>query len=218
VRGLALAWVVLVIVTGARDASAQLRPRSDLPIIDDGRKLCDRGKTWSQIASCFAKRGSVRVLYETSARKVVAYQMPHWGNDLQIHLYVTTHKGWQRARFFVFVHPDQELFAVAQVTASGETFRIDIGHVTRTFVRLDPVTSVRAVLRRIQTHVCSTEPSSCQSLVTACETYVRGKLAFAFRGELAWRHGLWRLRGDPSRVGGACTVSRSQIVDESEDP
>jgi hypothetical protein len=213
VRWLLLACVVVAVAGAARAfAEPPLRP----PEIDDGRKLCDRGKTWAQIIACFSKRGSANVIHESDGQKIVAYKMPHWGeHEMELHLYVPTPKGWRRFGFLSGVRPDEELLSIARFTSpAGDGIRIDVGQVTSTSISLDRMSSVRGILRRTQSHLCTTASWACRILTTSCEAYVHGKLAFAFRAEIAWHRSFGaRLKGDVSRAGGPCAVSKTMMID-----
>ncbi len=215
--------VVAFAAVGAfSDAAAQgRRPPAEPAPYDDGRKLCDRGATWTHVMTCLGKRGSVRLLYDTDAHKVVGYTMPSAAKLMELHLYVPHKKqGWRRARHLVTVRDNEELLAITPfMTPAGDALRADIGHLFRTSISVGRSVSVRGVLRRTQAHVCILDATSCRFIVTACESYVRGRLYWSFHGEPTWHRTLGlKLRVDTSRTGGPCALAPSMILDENSAP
>lgn len=178
---------------------------------------CERAATWKRVESCLGKSGAVSTVYQTDGVKIVrvAHRPPAVG--AQLILYTQRGKTWQRGGLSMFTNGSTELIGVTpHTTPHGAGVRVDIGSTITTTISTG-TSSSRGILRRVFTSVCWPGAWTCRSVMTSCEAYVRGRVFWAFRGELLWHATLGlRLRGSAALAGGPCTPMTAMLLDESQ--
>lgn len=207
-RWLASVGVVVVLAAVSSTASAR-RVRFSDP--------CEGAATWKRVESCLGKRGTLSMVYQSDGVKVVrlAHRPPAIG--AQLILYTQRDENWQRGGLSTFTNSSTELIGVTpHTTPYGAGIRVDIGTTISTTISTG-ASSSRGILRRVFTSVCWPGAWTCRSVMTSCEAYVRGRVFWAFRGELVWHATLGlRLRGSSLLAGGGCTPVKSMLLEETQ--
>lgn len=178
---------------------------------------CEAAATWKRVEACLGKRGTLSTVYQTDGVKLVRLANRPPAVGAQLILYKQRDKTWQRGDLSMFTNGSTELIGVApHTTPHGEGLRVDIGSTITTTISMGAASS-RGILRRVFTSVCWPGAWTCRSVMTSCEAYVRGRVFWAFRGELVWHATLGlRLRGSSALAGGGCTPVKSLLLEESQ--
>jgi hypothetical protein len=212
--------LALVAVAGTHDASS--RPArmdqvgAQAPISIKPVEPCGSDKVWKRIETCLAKAGAPRILYQAEGVKVVEVPYRTPSKSTRLSLYTLIERTWVRGNLYAVTSPNNELLGVAAFSSPlGVGVRIDMGQTVRTTIALNDG-SPRGLVRLITSTICVPGTWQCRGVMTACDTYVRGRLVWTFHGAISWHPSLGvRLEGDTTRVGGSC-VPPLALVDRKE--
>jgi len=214
------ALLALMLVVGGSVADAKPRPSLDRMEFDPGDipvEPCGNGKTWPLVQKCLEKTGLVVTsIHQTAKTRAVTVAPKSAPNTPRVLLYAQNDQGtWIRTTVSLYTNANAELVRVDTVaTPSGDAIRFDIGNTARTSFAITPPTSIRGVLRRTFTTVCTPSSWSCFTIMTGCEAYVRGKIYWSFHGELVWHPSLgMRMKGSRQIAGGVCKPNEGLMVD-----
>jgi hypothetical protein len=209
--------LVAIALLGVLGTPSWAKPaRMDMLERDEPIEPCGSGKTWKAIEGCLSKDGALRLLYEAEGVKVVEVAFRPPATSTRLSLYTLREKKWFRGGLYAAAGPNNEMLGVAAFTSPiGVGVRIDMGHTMRTSVSFNEA-SMRGLIRRVTSTVCVPGAWSCRTVMTSCDTYVRGRLLWSFHGAVTWHASLGlRLSGDTTLVGGACVPPRTML--DSED-
>ncbi len=154
------------------------------------------------------------IVREVDGAKLVAL---HDGSatDSTLGLYVLERGRWTRQAFYASASANSELLAFERTTEPG--YRMDVGMVTPTSVRLDDVSPTKVVLRRVLTTECRPQ-KGCRTVISSCDVYVDGKAYWFFHGRVAWKKdGVVKVAGDTRFAGALCTPPRTLIAPVEEE-
>jgi hypothetical protein len=207
-------WLPLLVVLASLRADA--RPvRRDLDFDDEYRPppKCAATSSWSKFARCQLKTVKFELLHDLPTAKLVAYELSPARASKRLELYVLSANAWIKSSFYSETNATSELLAFQ--TLAPDTYRLDVGHASSTWVTLDEVSQRPAQLRRQFTYVCSAT-IGCRQALTSCEVLVYGKAVASFRAEPIWDGRTLKLRGDVRNTNRYCAAPRGMLVEDSE--
>jgi hypothetical protein len=204
-------WLALFVVLASLRADAKPR-RVDRD--DDYRPppVCRGEARWKKFAACQLRTATFAILHDLPKAKLVAVELPvHSRGGKRLELYVLGTSGWIKASFYAETTAS-ELLAFLEL--ASDTFRLDVGSASHTWVSLDQTSSRPALLKRQITFVCSSD-GVCRNVVSGCELIVHGKAVALFRGVPQWEGSSLMIRGDARSTNRYCPKPPA-LIDTSE--
>jgi len=209
-----LAALLVVVSSQAADARPARPPRFDK---DDFTKQlpkpCPRTNSWTKYASCELKYAQqLQLVHDLPAAKLIAYtENGDRTARRRVELHVMHDGGWVRTAFSGETNQNSEIVKFAAVTT--DTFRIDIGYATLSWVTLDDVSSQPAMVRRQYAHFCSVT-SGCRSVNVSCDVLVHGRAVSTFRAVAKLEGNKLELVGDGRATNRYC-VKPPNLIEAS---
>jgi hypothetical protein len=204
-------FVACLVLASSATASARVKILIEPVVV----RRCSHAASWDRVEKCLAALGQATVVRTLPHARVVEMTKRHDGEvDLGgVYLYVERDKEWHLGGMYGNNGGNIEVLAAEAITHNHHHgFRLEIGEVQRTFVSLDDIGAVPAVLSQVQVLYCSGDNWRCTSVVRACDVIVRGAAKWSFRGKIVVDDNELRVVGDRSNTGASCMVPERNLL------
>lgn len=201
-------WLPVLLVLVSLKADARPVRPVDLDDLHRTPPRCPATNSWQRFTRCQLKHLTFELLRDLPAAKLIAVGGSGGSARKRLTLFLLAGTQWVESSFRGDVTATSELLAFTKL--ASDTYRVDVGHASPTWVTLDEVTQRPAVLRRAVTHVC-VATSGCRQTVTACEVLVNGKAIAGYRGEPVWDGNSLKLRADVRNTNRYCIAPRNLV-------
>jgi hypothetical protein len=174
---------------------------------------CGRHQSWDAFTRCAFPKRRVEVAQDFGNGKLVRFP-DHLRQDIAtLGLYVRRDGVWSQTGFHATINASTELLGAQAV--APDTYRVDMGFVSRMAVTIDQISTRAAIIRRRFSYVCP-PARSCQQVVSHCELLVNGKMIAGYRGDVVWNGSAFVLRADVRAQNRYCPPPRGVTLEEPD--